>query len=412
MRVVALLALLPLTAQADSRVDLHALGDVELLERALPLDRYEHDHHGAAGSLALGADTDGEAIGAMSVALGKATRTTLLAMRSELDLQRGHHRGLAELRLSERHHGIAGVAAVEAQLDHGEARALAPIRIGPGRRVDGQVATQAQLFVGPEKDFVWVATTTVDGGATIWRDSAILDRTDRRAIGLAGGMAPGDGELPRGRIDLLRWRIEDASVTRRADPAAATADNVSEIRTVQIGLGATDLTLHFDREMLAVLRIELGWSWLTARSGTDELSDTMFHMRIGSNLALRGRRDVTYRIGGGFARDPGYSPDGRRLVSEWREEFLGARETDRYRITLRGALGFVRAVANTAGTKRVIPYAYDLEAALAIARYLELGAHVSIVSEPPIAGDPWAAEPRLRSEAGLVLRLRGQALKK
>ncbi|HEY5934044.1 MAG TPA: hypothetical protein VIU61_05410 [Kofleriaceae bacterium] len=413
MRGAAILALiLPVTARAESRVDLRALGDVELLERALSLDRYEGEHHQAAGSLALGVDTDGEAIGAVSLALGKATRTTLLAMRSELDRDRGHHRGLAELRLSERHHGIAGLVGIEGSFDHGDARALAPVRIGPGRRLDGQVATQAQMFVGPEKDFVWVATTTVDGGATIWRDSPILDRTDRRAIGLAGGMAPADGELPRGRLDLLRWRIENASIRRHLDPAAAVADNLSEIRTVQIGLGASDVTLHFDREMLAMLHVELGWSWLTLATGTEELADTMFHMRIGSNVTMRNRNGVTYRIGGGFSRDPGYTPDGLRLVSQWREEFTGSRETDRYRITLRGALGWVRAVQNTAGTKRIIPYVYDLEAAHRIAHGFELGAHASIVSEPTVAGDPWAAEPRIRAEAGLVLRLRGEALKK
>jgi hypothetical protein len=413
MRVVILAAIvgLPATVGAEDRVDLHVLGDVVLLERALPLDRHAGEHHAVEGSVALGVGASGEAIGAATLGAGKSTRTTLLAMRSELDLVRGHHRGLAELRLSDRHHGIAGVASVEARLDHGEARALAPVRIGPGRHVDGQVATQAQFFIGPEKDFVWVATTTFDGGATRWRDSPILDRTDRRALGLAGGMAPADGELPRGRLDLLRWRIEDATVRRRLDPAAASPDNLSEIRTVEVGLGATDLTLHIDHEMIAVLHIELGWSWLTADTGTEELADTMFRMRIGSNLTMRDRRGVRYRIGGGFARDPGYTPDGKRLVSEWREEFAASRETSRYRVTLRGALGWVRAVANTSGTKRVIPYAHDLEAAFAISRHLELGAHLTIVSEPPVAGDPWAAEPRTRSEAGLVLRLRGQALK-
>lgn len=404
----------PATAHAEVRLDLGQIPDVSLFETAYPLDRHAGRRtSGIAGWLAIGAgsnDGQSDAVGTATLVLGKRTDHVVVAATSELtgaglDLVRGRHRGLLEVKLDDGDDELRGVVTVEGGIDHGKAPALAPVHLGPGQRDNADAAVQTLLVFGPEKDdTTWVLAVKGEAGATRWSDVAI-DGADRRALGLGWGRTPLDGEIPRGTIDLVRGRVEHASI-RRPIAAAASAPLDAEVRTVELGLGADDLTFHVDREILAVIAVDLGWTWLEADTATGPIADNLFRMRLSSGLRWRTERDQLRSLGIAIARVPDYTADGQRLVSDVRTELSGAMETPRVVLGARGGISWLHALAGGAPASRLIRYGSHLEGFVKLAHGVELGGYHATSFEPQLAGDPWASPRRWATELGVVVRWR------
>lgn len=426
MRRIALAAVLtsmPQVARAERWLDL-ALPDLAVLEPALPLawDGYRdlrpqrHVIVDVSAGVARGAGAP--VVGAGALGGGHATDATIVAGRSDLvwgmrggagatGIERlaGRHAALGELRLGR--YGEAGTLALEGVLEHGRARALAPVARGPGRRIDGELDARALVHLGAG-DFA--TTLAIDGGlgATRWQDAPGLDRAERRALGLALGKAPTDGELPRGVIQLVRGRVEHATI-HRALAAAGTVLGPGAVRTIEIGAGVDDLTFHVDREILAVLSTDLGWTWLEADTAAGTLRDDLFRLRLAGAMKWLHRTGGTRQLGLVIARAPGHAADGQRLVSDWRLALAAGADTARYAIRASGGISWLRSLEGGQGGSPQLPrYGSELEASVAIGGGLELGAYHAVWFEPPVAGDPWASTRRLTSEAGLVLRWRNR----
>ncbi|MEO8702693.1 MAG: hypothetical protein ABI867_21795 [Kofleriaceae bacterium] len=420
MRRIGLVVLLcPGLAGADIRLDLEPMPELLSLEPAFHLDRGEsaRSKSGILGSIGLGYgrfDDADEATAVGALAIGMKTSRVLAVASSELvvagdQVWRGHHRGLVELRTAERSNdGIRGSLALQTAIDHGEARALAPVRLGQGRYDTGDVTGEALLHLGKDKDdFVVVGELFGSVGATQWHDAG-LDRATRRSVGLGIGLTPDDGELPRGTIDLVRGRVERVSIRR---PIAATGEAIgtTEVSIVELGLGPHELTLHIDHELLAVINADLGWTWLESKS----IDDNMFRMRLGTGLKWQtDRSGGVRRLGLAVAREPGYTPDGQRLVADWRTELAYGVEDTRYLIEASGGISWLRAIEGGNAQPMTARYASHLEAFVKIRNGIEVGGYHAASFENQLAGDPWAASRRWGTEAGVLVRWRNGQVKK
>lgn len=402
------------TAHAEERVELVHAPELRLLEPMFPLDRHieyaRRTRAGLTGSLALGVDQHGGATGAATLGAGEASETVYVGMRSEVladqdGVVRGRHRGLFEVR-SEWDDALVGSLAATASVDHGLARGLVVPRLGVGRHTDANAALDGMVRIGSDKgDFNWVAIARADAGSTRWLDAPGLDRATRRALTLGTGQTSFDGEIPRGSIDLLRGRIEHGRIRRPFAPAGVGSLD-SEVRSVELGLGAHDLTLHIDHELLAVIAVDLGWTWLEAETAGGALADNGFRMRLGAALAWQGERgDRLRRVGIGIGRTPTHTPDGQRLVSEWRLELEQGIETAHYVLSARGGITWLTPLAGSSADT-LLGYGAQLDAALKLGSGVEAGAYHASTYEPRLAGDPWGSPRHWVIEAGVLARLR------
>jgi hypothetical protein len=411
---LALVCVTAATAHGEERLDLVHVPDLIVIESAFPLDRHiEHERRtksGWHGSAALGVNHHGDATGAATLGAGQGTENVIAGVRSELSadehgILRGRHRGLLELR-SSWDDELVGSLALKTRVDHGLARGLAQPRLGVGRHTDGDVGLDSMVRIGKDKgDFQWVAIVRGDVSSTRWLDAPGLDRATRRSLTLGTGQTSFDGEIPRGSIDLLRARVEHARIHRPFAPAGAGSVD-SEVRSVELGLGTHELTFHVDHELLAVIAIDLGWTWLEADSGDRTLHDNAFRMRLATGVEWRGGRgNPRRRIGFGLGRTPTYTPDAQRLVSEWRLELDQGIETKRYVLGARGGITWLTPVAGPSADT-LLGYGAQLDAALKLGLGIEAGAYHASSYEPRLAGDPWGSPRRWAIEAGLLARLR------
>lgn len=419
-RTLLVLLLCPAVAHADIRLDTEPVPDLFPLESAFHLDRgqsyYSRSKSGIVGSIGLGygrAGDDNTGTLAGAVAAGKYTDTYLVLASSELvtandAIWRGHHTALAELHSEEdKADGLGGAVALQATLDHGEARALAPVRLGQGRYTNGDVGGEALLHLGKDKDdSVFVAQLFGELGTTRW-DSPLLDHANRRSLGLGVGLSPQDGELPRGAIDLLRGRVEHVSIARPVIAAGATQPiGPAEVRIAELGLGAHEMTLHIDHELLAVIEGDLGWSWIEADTAAGRIEDNLFRMKLAT--AVKWRTDQSRgarRFGIGLAREPGYTPDGQRLVVDWRTELTYAVDTPVYALKASGGISWIKSLAGEWAP--MLPrYGSSVELFFKLGRGFEGGAYHATSFENQRAGDPWATARNWGTEAGLLLRWR------
>ncbi|HEY5926367.1 MAG TPA: hypothetical protein VIV11_31995, partial [Kofleriaceae bacterium] len=390
-RVALIVCAAAATAHADDRIDLVHAPEVRLLEPVFPLDRHishaRRTKTGTTGSLALGLDHHGEATGVATLGLGQYTENVIAAMRSELaggadGLVRGRHRALVELR-SDWDDELVGALAVKAGIDHGLARGLAAPRLGVGPHSDGNAAADGMVRIGSDKgDFHWVAIARADAGATRWLDAPGLDRATRKAISLGTGQTSFDGELPRGSVDLLRGRVEHTRIQRPFAPAGAgSLDTI--VRAVELGIGMHDFTLHIDHELLAVIAVDLGWTWLEANTAGGTLRDNAFRMRLGAGIEwIDGRAGWPRRtIGFGLGRTPTHTPDGQRLVSEWRIEGEQRIETEHFVLGTRGGITWLTPIAG-ASAKTLLGYGVQLDAALKLGHGIEAGVYSATTYQP------------------------------
>jgi hypothetical protein len=181
----------------------------------------------------------------------------------------------------------------------------------------------------------------------------------------------------------------------------------TEVRSVELGLGTHELTFHVDHELLAVIAVDLGWTWLEADTAAGRLADSAFRMRLGTALEWRdGRGEFPLRrTGFGLGRVPTYTPDGQRLVSEWRLEVDHGLETRRFVLGARGGVTFLSPLAGpTADT--LVGYGAQLDAAIKLGGGIEVGAYHASTYQPRLAGDPWGSPRHWAIEAGVLARLR------
>ncbi len=420
MRSVCLvLVVITTVAHADERVDQAAIPDITIVEPAFPLDRFvprdQRRSSAVGGSAGLGVGRHGDRplIGAATLTAGHRSDNLLLGTHGELVLvgrgpavERGRLRGLLELR-SDWDAELAGILAVRGSAEHGQALLVAPARLGAGRRDHGEVVADGAVRIGSRKgDTVMIAMVRADASTTRWLAAPTLGRADRRGLGLGVGHTSFDGELPRGTIDLFRARVEHVRI-ERPFAAAGIGSLARAVRTVEVGLGTTDFTLHIDHELLAVIAVDLGWSWVEADTTGGPLADNAFRMRLGAALAWRDSGDrQRRRIGFAIARTPTSTPDGQRLVGEWRLELATGIESSRFLLDARGTLSWLVPFTGTSEVDTLVRYGAQLEAFAKLGAGIELGVYHARAFEPPGAGDPWASARRWDAETGALARWR------
>jgi hypothetical protein len=420
-----LLVLLGPASLADNRLDLEPIPELGTLE---PVHHLNRDYGsrtsvtGLSGHIGVGYGKHGEdkgLVGEGSVRLGLRMRQLTVAGTSDLvggasGLLRGRHTGYLELRTDDRgadEDDIGGSVAVGAIVEHGEARGLAPVHIGPGKRNHG--AANADLLIGlePDKDdFNWAALVTADGSVTRWLETPLLDHAYRGAVGLGVSLVPHDGEIPRGRIDLLRARVEHANIKSTSLTAAGAVAPFgdTQVRTIEVMSGVHGFTGYIDREMLFVGTAEFGAAWIESDTLLGTIDNTMFKMDIGAHLKWRRSRIGRREFGFAFARQPGTTADGQHLVTDWRLEMIGGAEDKHFILSARGGISWIRHLegGDTIGDDTLKRYGSHVEGFAKLGLGLELGGYHSMTYEPRVAGDPWSSQREWSSEAGVLARWR------
>ncbi|HEU0031950.1 MAG TPA: hypothetical protein VFQ53_15060 [Kofleriaceae bacterium] len=433
LRSLGLVAACASAAAADvPRVATPRTPDLRIFDALWPLDReYGEDHVRVAGSVAIGAGRHRDEPGgtaAASLAVGRESDNLLVAWRSDVagwstrdgsGIERGRHRGIAYAHTA----GGALVLGLDGTLAHGDAPGLAPAHLGPGRRITADAIGEAQLMFDPDDDDGFAFAIRPEAGRTRWLAPDAPATADRAALTLAFGPAPGDGELPHGMGDLVHARVEHTSIEPRTSPVAAIVARRAEVRTVEVGLGAHDITLHIDRELAAVIAADLGWAWLEADTVDGTRADNLFRMRLSTAIRWRAkdpdRWSTRYRagrasefplreLGIAIARTPEHAPDGRRLLSDWRLELAGALHTRQLGIAARGGISWLSQLAGPDPEPPLsLRYGSQLDAYVVVGGGFELGAYHAMVFEPATS-DPFAGPRRWAIESGVIARWRGR----
>ena len=420
MRSLALLLAVPGISAADStRLDLAPMPELGLLEIIHPLDRNDDERSsgGLFANIGAGYGTHGGeqgTVGEGTITIGKRIRRLSASATSSLvagdnALVRGRHAGLLELRTNDRRSDdgeLGGMLSLGGLVEHGEARALAPVNIGPGRRHHAAANADAMIRLEPDKDdMMFAALVRVDGSATRYLDSP-LDRAYRGALALGAALIPEDGEVPRGRIELLTARVEHANVHHNLS-AAGGALPINQVRTIEVMAGANELAGYIDRELLFAVTWRFGGVWMESDTVSPE---TFFKMQLGGNFKWLKRRGVR-QLGFALAREPGTTPDGHHLLTEWRLEMVSAVEDSRFALSARGGITWINHQAGGEGDPDTIArYGSQLEGFIKLPLGFEIGGYHVMSYEPRVAGDPWASSREWRSEVGVLARWRGGLL--
>ncbi|HUS33323.1 MAG TPA: hypothetical protein VMZ53_32695 [Kofleriaceae bacterium] len=430
-------------ARADERLDLQ-LPDVPLLEPAFHLDRdVPYDERtksgrtyfiGIAGARADDGGTfdpqtgrtDGDAraafMGSGALGLGYHSDSLTAAWRSELyGLSgrgvRGRHRGLVQGRIL-----IGGdfglVETVSANAEHGDARALAPVRTGPSERASGEAAVEVLVPLGKKKsDLQMVIVAGASYGGTAWEthDAPTLDSENHNTTMIGIAAAPADGELPRGRIDIVRLNIEGQRVRFR--PGVMPIDMTqpigpgnggAETRHIDVLVGAKDMTLYIDHEMFAVFDAYLGGSWVEAENAAGTINDSLFNMRFATALKWKPKSDGDTRgLGVNISRNPTTTPDAQRILAEVRFELASSIESDSMLFGARAGISWLKPMeGGPTQVETLVRYGMEVEAFWKLPMGVEAGIYHANSFEPRVTGDPWATPRRWAVESGGIVRLR------
>jgi hypothetical protein len=417
MRRIALL-LVPSLAFAETRIEQDAIPSLTLLEPVYHLDRGEKRRlSGAVVTSALGYgshDGDGGLVGEGTLAIGKRTKKLSFGAASSLvlgdtSLVRGRHLAFVELDTdaTRSNDDLAGRLTVAASLEHGEARGLAPVELGPGKR--NHIESSADALIGLEPDgeeVFWAALIQVEGSATYWLDTPLLDRARRGAAGLGISFAPDDRELPRGRLDVMRARVEHTNIERTWTASAGRRLRDTQVRTIEVMIGAHEFTGHIDRELLVSGTAELGAEWIESDVGG--LSETMAKFNLAIHAKWRKRNTGRREFGFAFSRDPSTTPDGQQLATDTRLDMVAGAEDKRFIIEARGGISWVnhRGGGWDGDPPTVKRYGSHVQGFLKLPFGFEAGGYHSATYEPRAAGDPWGSPRAWAIEAGLLARYR------
>lgn len=421
-RIIFLLLLIPGLAVGDSsRLDLEPIPDLSTLEPVHHIDRdteySRRTSYGIAGNIGIGYgshDDKNGLVGEGAVLLGFRTRQFVASAASELvaganSLVRGRHVGFLELRTDSANNDeddIGGHGSLRVEVEHGEARALAPVYLGPGKRNHAAAETDVLIGLEPDKDdVIWAALVHADGSATKWLDAPLLDNAYRGAFGLGVSIAPNEeDEIPRGRIDLIRARVEHATIRRGFSAAATGPQRDTQVRTVEVMAGMHEFAGHIDHEMLMAFTVQFGGVWIETDAGAQ---DTLGKVEIAGHLKWRRSRVGRREFGFALARQPGTTPDGQHIVKDWRLEMIGGAEDRHFAITARGGISWVNHVAGLENDPDTVKrYGSHLELFAKLPLSLEVGGYHSMSYEPRVAGDPWSSKREWASEFGLLARWR------
>jgi hypothetical protein len=217
-------------------------------------------------------------------------------------------------------------------------------------------------------------------------------------------------------LDLVRGKVEHARIDRPVALAGAVGGRRNtEVRVVEVGLGAHDFTMHIDRELKAVIAADIGWSWLEADTPVGTLSSNLYRMRLSAAGTFRERRKGRLlHMGFAFARQPDYTADGARIVADWRLELEGGIEARRFSALARGGLSWLaphEAIDGAPPATTLIRYGTQLEAFGKLGLGIEAGGYFAAAFEPA-PGDPWASSRRWSQEAGVLVRIRTDLVKR
>jgi hypothetical protein len=423
-RIAFLLLLAPTFAAAENRIDLDPIPELGTLEPVHHLDRNDRKRSGAgfAGHIGIGYGKNGDdkagLVGEGSLRIGKRMRQLTAAATSDLvagasELVRGRHTGYLELRTdddSADEDDIGGSVVIKSSVEHGRARALAPVFVGPGKRTHADATTDLLIGLEPDKDdLIWGALVTADGSVTRWLETPLLDRAYRGAFGLGISLAPRDGEIPRGRIDLLRARVEHANIKGIGVTGAGGAIEPlrdTQVRTIEVMTGVHEFTGHIDHELLLVALAEFGAAWIEADAARGAIDETMFKMELAAHMKWRRSRVGRREFGFALARQPGTTPDGQHIVADWRLEMIGGAEDKHFVLSARGGISWVKHVEGDVGDDTLRRYGSQLEGFVKLGLGLELGGYHAMTYEPQRAGDPWASQRQFVTEAGVLARWR------
>jgi hypothetical protein len=427
------------SARADERLDLQ-LPDVALFEPAFHLDRSvpydERKKSGRAYQLSIaGARADdggtfdpltgrtgGDArvafMSSAAIGLGFRSDSTIVAWRSEVyGLSgrgvRGRHRGLFQVKIG----GLLDETFI-VSAEHGDARALAPVRLGPSARATGELAVELLARIAKKKSDMQMVVVAGGGIAgTAWEatNAPTLDSENRNTAMIAFAAAPSDGELPRGRIDIVRLNIEGQRIHLRDGvmPIDMTqpigpGNGGAETRHIDVLVGAKEMTLYIDHETLAIIDAYLGGSWVESETAAGTIHDSLFNMKLATSVKWRPDRDgITRGIGFNWSRIPTTTPDGQRIVAESRLEIASSVESD---TMIAGARAGVSWLNPTEGgpteVDTLVRYGMELEAFWKVTKSVEAGIYHANSYEPRVTGDPWATPRRWAVESGGIVRLR------
>lgn len=409
-RIILACLLVPGLAAADIRLDLAPMPDLLPLLPVYPLDRASG---GVSATIGVGYGTGG-IVGESALLAGIRRRRLTIAGTSELaatdrSLLRGRHTGWLEIRTDDRgpDEELTAIATVSASLEHGEARGLAPVFLGPGKRAHAAGTSTVLIGLAPDKDdVVFGALVEADGSVTTWHDAPLLDRAYRGAFGLGFAIAPFDGELPRGRIDVLRARVEHANIQRTLR-AAGVPMHDTQVRTIEVMTGLHDFTAWIDRDLLFAVTSELGAAWIESDATAGAIQDTLFQLNLGAHFKWRAGRKGRRELGFAWAREAGPTPDGQHHATDWRLEMVGATEDSKLALSARGGISWVTHHAGgTTDPDTMKRYGSAVEAFAKLGLGLEVGAYHAMTFEPRVAGDPWSAPRQLVTEAGVLVRWR------
>jgi hypothetical protein len=175
-----------------------------------------------------------------------------------------------------------------------------------------------------------------------------------------------------------------------------------------VSVGATGLTFYVDHETLAIMDANVGGSWLESDTGAGTIHTSAFRMRFATAVKWKPDKDnIARNIGFNFAREPTTSPDGTRILADWRLEMASGVETDDYRMEARGGVSWLEPfVGGLAEDKTLVRYGLELEAFYKIYNGIEAGIYHASSFEPRVTGDPWATPRRWAIETGAMVRLR------
>lgn len=430
-------------ARADERLDLQ-LPDLPLWETAYHLDRDtpydERTQHGVNEWIGMGATraddggtydpqtgrtgSDARAAfgGSAGIALGRQGEQLIALWRSELygvtgRGLRGRHRGVLEGRT--RYSDDIGLdVTLTGSFEHGDARGLGPVRLGPGERATGEIADESYVRIGKKKsDFRLVAVLGASYGGTAWEatNAPTLDSETHHDTTIAFAAAPGDDELPHGRIDIVRVRVENQTIKLR--PTAMPIDptrpiepgnGAAGVRTIDVLVGAANLTFHVDHELLCILDMNIGGSWIETETAAGTIHDSALKMRMATAVKWKpSNDDATRGIGLNLSRAPTTSPDGSRILGEWRLELANSMETKDFVVDARGGVSWLNPfVGGTMEDRGITRYGLELEAFMKVFGGVEAGIYHASSFEPRVTGDPWATPRRWSVESGALVRMR------
>ncbi|HTL38018.1 MAG TPA: hypothetical protein VL326_33030 [Kofleriaceae bacterium] len=437
-------------ARADERLDLQ-LPDLPLWETAFHLDRDtpydERTQHGVNEWISAGATraddggtydpqtgrtgSDARAAfgGSAGIAMGRQGEQLIGLWRSELyGLSgrglRGRHRGLLEGRT--RYSDDLGLdVTIAGSFEHGDARGLGPVRLGPSERATGDLSSESYVRIGSKKgDFKLVALLGAGFGGTAWEatNAPTLDHEAHHDTTVAFAAAPSDGELPHGRIDIVRVRVEGQTVTFRPnaipiDPSKpmGPGNGAADVRTIDVMVGAANLTFNIDHELFCILDMAMGGSWIESESAAADIHgsvptihDSVFKMRMASAVKWKpSNDDATRGIGINISRGGTTSPDASRILGEWRLELANSMDTKDFVVEARGGVSWLRPfVGGTMEDRNIVRYGLELEAFMKVYGGVEAGIYHASSFEPRVTGDPWATPRRWAVESGALVRMR------